>query len=96
MQTQRHPQVFRGSPEWFVFRQIVRPPLRRIHGNHAPYQPHLGAALELFYPRLHIVDVEHGNALELLRERLTELGQPIIVNAEDLREQRAIRHTIEQ
>ena len=45
---------------------------------------------------LHIVHVDHGDALEALGLPGAKLGEPVVVSSKNLRQQRTVRHAVEQ
>jgi hypothetical protein len=68
--------------------------LQGAQGDESPRQAQLRRPLEFPDGVLHVVDIQHGNALEPLRVGLTEVRQPVIIGAEDRREQGAIGNAI--
>ena len=59
-----------------------------------PGQAQLGRPLEFPDGLRHLVHVQHGDALEPLRVGLTEVGQPVVIGAEDGRQQGTIGNAI--
>src|SRR6202795_4033474 len=77
----------RRRPQRLVHRIVVPLPLRGIDGDHAARQPHLGTALQLLDTLLHIVHVDHGDALETLGLPGAKLDEPVVVSSKNLRQQ---------
>ena len=65
-------------------------------GNHGPDQPHVGASLQLVYPFLDIVHVDHGYAFDTFGVRLAELGQPVVICPAYRAERRSLSGTAYQ
>ena len=82
----------KGNPKSSAADQMS-PYARRCYGRSSgvytvimpPARPHLRAALQLRYSRLHVVDVDHVDAIQPLGERCVEIGKPIVLGPEDLR-----------
>ena len=61
-----------------------------------PASPILAQRCNSLIALLHIVHVDHGDALEALGLRAAELGEPVVVSSENLRQQRSVRHAVQQ
>ena len=92
VEAEGHSQVLGRGPQWLVLRQVVGPRLGGIYGDHCPDEAHPGAPLQLLHPGHYVVGVEHGDALEPVGEGLAELGEPVVIDPEDVRQQLAVRN----
>ena len=82
----------RGGPERLVLGLVVAAVLERVLGDHRPGKAQAGGALELPDAVLDVVHVDHRDALEPGPIGAAELGEPVVVRAEDRRHQRRVRH----
>ena len=89
VQAQRHVERRGGGPERLVLGLVVAPVLERILGDHRAGQAQAGGALQLPDAVLDVVQVDHRDALEPGGIGAAELGEPVVVGAEDGGHQRA-------
>ena len=88
-------EVLGRRPEELVLGGVIGP-LLRIHTDHGPNHPHIGASLQLLHAHPHIVGVEHGYALQPMGIRLAELGDPLIIRLKHRVQQLPILHVVQR
>jgi len=93
MQAQRHGEVLGRCPDGLIHGVIIAV-LQGAQGDQRSSQAEPGGPLEFPYGLLYVVHIQHGDALEPMRVRLTEVGQPVVIGAADGREQGAIRGSV--
>ena len=59
---------------------MIVPLLQRPQRDEPPCQAPLRRPLEFRNGVLHVIDIQHGNALEPLGVRVTEVGEPIVID----------------
>ena len=67
---------------------------QRIHRDEGAHQPELDTAFEFLARLVHVIHVQHGNALEPVRVRLAEIRDPVVVGTADVREQGTVGNAI--
>ena len=92
VQAERHVEILGGRPERLVLRLVVAPILGRVLRDHGAGEAPLGGAFQLHDAVPDVVHVDHGDALEPRGVRAAEIGEPVVVGAEDRRHQRRVRH----
>jgi hypothetical protein len=83
MQAERQAERRRGRPERLVLGLVVAPVLQGIFGDHRAGEAEAGGALELSDAVPDVVEIDHRDALQPGRIGAAELGQPVVVGAED-------------
>ncbi len=91
VQAYRQAERSRGRPERLVLGLIVAPVLQGIFGDHRAGEAEAGGAFQLADAVLDVVEVDHGDALQPGGIGAAELGQPVVVGAEDGGHQPAVR-----
>ena len=81
-----------GRPERLVLGLIVAPVLERVLGDHRAGEASPGGALQLLRALPDIVQADHRDALEPGRVGAAEVGEPVVVRAEDRGHERGVGH----
>ena len=96
VQAQREAQILGRGPQRLVLGGIVAMLLQRVDRDHCTAQPQLGAAFQLSDTLRDIVNIQHGDTLDPLREGLAELGQPVVIGPAQDGQERTIRDAVQQ
>ena len=94
MQQERNVEVLGRPPELFVDGMAVGPVGQWGDGDEGPDEPQSSAAFELLTRVVHIVHIQHGDAFEAVGVRLTEIDDPVVIDATDGRQQLAVRNAV--
>jgi hypothetical protein len=86
------PSASAAAQNGLVLGLVVAPVLQRVLGDHRARQTQARGALELADAVLDVVQIDHRDALEPRAVGGAEVGEPVVVGAEDRRHQRGVRH----
>src|SRR5262249_7274726 len=84
----------RHRPELVVDGIAIGPLGQWRDGNEGTDKAELLDPFELAAALVDVVEIEHRDALEARRIGLAEIGDPVVVDAADLRQERAVRHAV--
>ena len=94
MQEQGDVQVLSRPPESLIDGVAIRPVRHGIHRDESPNESQVCTAFQLLAGIVHIVHIQHRDALQPLGIGCAEVGDPIVVDPADGREQLAIRYPV--
>jgi len=83
-------QVLRRPPESLIDGVATRPVRHGIHRNESPNESQVCTAFQLLAGIVHIVHIQHRDALQPLGIGCAEVGDPVVVDPADGREQLAV------
>src|SRR4030095_3093505 len=86
--------ILGGPPEVFVDGMTVGPVGEGRDGDEGTDQSQPGAAFQFLAGVVHIVHIQHGDTLETIGIRLAEIGDPVVIDPADGREQLAVRDAV--